>query len=119
MRGVVWGYTFEQAAAQLDKIEKDYTESEFPVECLLRERTKDSYKLIFSNTDIWRALPITLNIPEDVVANVSYFPAGLNKEVIKFIMSEVMIAPPFQAYNSYFTEEQMNEILSHSEREKE
>lgn len=100
MKGVVWCKTFKCGCDKLTEIINKYVEW-YGVEIINTiRRTKNEYRIDFTNGDTWRVARATES-SRGIRANIAYIENNINENIIQQIIKPCTTALPFTAYNYY------------------
>ncbi len=98
MRGIVWGYTMEDANTQLCKIIEDYERIGIPV--VHQRFCKYEGWVQFENGDYWKAR-LARDFSRGHRANISYIDRRIEQDWINVIIRPQTTLLPYQAYRYY------------------
>ena len=98
MKGLVWGFTFEDGCKKLNEIKENYLRYHYTVTQEIK--TKTTYSVTFDNGDCWRAVRASESSRGNK-ANLSYVDIRIQDQNILNMIHHCTIAGPWNAIKFY------------------
>lgn len=102
MRGIVWGYTFQDGVSKMKEIESNYTFMGYNI--VNKISGKYSYQVQFDNGDIWKVARASESMRASR-ANVSYIDSRIPLCFVENIIKRCTYLPPYNAIHYFYPSE--------------
>lgn len=100
MRGIVFGTTLDVARDKLSLMSTDY-ERFWKVEIERIISSRDEYKIIFSNGDIWTCLAANKYSGCGKRCNIALVDRNISKKIVDCVIRPCLVRQPFGAIGYY------------------
>lgn len=98
MKGVVWGYTFQEGVNKLLEIEEGY--HRIGINTVKSKKSSITYEITLENGDFWRVARYAKS-SRGIKANVSYIDGRIDADFVIQVIYPATQNPPFTAYKYY------------------
>lgn len=102
MRGIVWGYTFQDGISKMNEIEQNYIFMGYNIANKISGNC--SYQVQFSNGDVWKVARASESMRASK-ANVSYIDGRISSCIIEDIIRPCTHLPPYNAIHYFYPSE--------------
>lgn len=99
MKGLVWGYTFQDGCKKMDDIKSSYLLYGYKI--VKEVKTKQSYYIIFDNGDYWKVIRLT-DSARGNKANLSYVDSRIENQEMLNMIRACTVAGPWNAVQFYY-----------------
>lgn len=94
MKGLVWGYTFEDGCKKMDEIKENYLRYRYNV--VKEHKGQTRYEIEFDNGDHWKVVRASEN-SRGCKANLSYVDMRIDYDFVDTIIRHCTCAGPWNA----------------------